>query len=211
MNTLSLRRPLAAFTLIASAVLAGAPAAAQTNLLNNGGFDEDTGFLYPWSVQFGQGTFTDINEQFGQCVGGAPNQCLYVKDGPMSISQSFTAATGAVLDIDAYYSIAYTIPGSTFSVLLNGETLFSSDQSTGDGSVNQTLVPLHLTGLSVGAANTPGGNNTLTFMFNGNGGAAFVLDQVSVALAPVPEPASMALFAVGLAGLGVLRRRQMRA
>jgi len=53
----------------------------------------------------------------------------------------------------------------------------------------------------------PGGALPLTGWSGGGGSSVYVIN-FRVATAAVPEPASLALLCVGLAGLGVMRRRQ---
>ncbi len=193
MKSAQVTQALSALTVMAAALMASAPVAAQTNLINNGSFEPGAAFLEGWAVQYSQGTFVQIGTAFGTCVGGAPNTCLYAKDGAMTISQSFTAAAGTALNIGAAYVIENNVANTSFEMLFNGMTLFSSSTAT----------PAGMTAILRNASAT-GGSDTLTIQFNGLDGQAFLLDEVSVTA--VPEPTAMALFAMGLAGLGVVRR-----
>ena len=204
MKSLSLHQAFSAMTVAAVALLASAPAAAQTNLINNGSFDSSaTGndpFLFGWDVQYTQYTFVQVTGGFDRCIGGMPNTCLYVKNAPLSLGQNFQAAAGQALLITADYFVESSA-GETLSMSYNGTQLFATAApTTGWQSLQFNVV-------SDPAAHL---GNRLDFQFNSSGfNGTFLLDNVSVTA--VPEPAAVTLFAMGLAGLAVARRLRRSA
>lgn len=199
MKSLSLHHALSAMTVAAAALLASAPAAAQTNLIDNGSFDlSATGndpFLFGWDVQYTQDTFVQVTGGFDRCIGGMPNTCLYVKNSPLSLGQNFVAAAGQALQIKADYFVESSA-GETLTMSYNGVELFATSTATAGW---QSLV------FNVVSDPVAHIGNRLDFQFNSSGfNGTFMLDNVSVTA--VPEPAAMTLFAIGLAGLAAARR-----
>jgi PEP-CTERM motif len=59
--------------------------------------------------------------------------------------------------------------------------------------------------------NLPEGTYQITFVIQGDGRTdAFMLNQQGVSLNTVPEPGTIALLGIGLAGIGFSRRRKLR-
>jgi hypothetical protein len=92
--------------------------------------------------------------------------------------------------------------GSSVKILINGAPLSLnvwSDTIPSDGSFQEFS----------GRFSAAGGPTTVGFLISGSGtGAAGIsADDAFVTASPAPEPASMMLFATGLAGLYVRRRR----
>jgi len=185
----------AAAVLVVSAA-ASAPAAA--NLLTNGSFE--TADLTGWQLTNLGGSYVDVQQAFGTCFGGFPNQCFYQKNDvqsltPVALSQTFSTSAGTVLDIVAYFQIENADPASGFSILFDGQVVYSSfGQVTPWQQASATVIST--------------GSDTLSFSFSGL--SPMLFDEASVTAA-VPEPVSLALVGVALLGLPLVSRRKKRA
>jgi len=187
------------------------------SLLINGSFESTTQtsgtwHVYPsidgWTTTFGKGI-----EIRNNVAGSAQEGSNFVEldshpnPGNSWMSQTFSSPN-SVLDISYWYAARPGTGKSTngIEIWLNGTeigNLFSPGDS-GDGTDNTTwaLYSAIVTGIS--------GSNTLEFRAVGTsdtyGGS---LDNVSVsAVQAVPVPGTLGLLGLGLAAMGVLRRRK---
>jgi hypothetical protein len=193
MKTLNALLNVTALTAVAA--LASTPALASGNLLSNGGFNVSAQ-LDNWQVSKTQNSFLRVQDFLR-----AGDGYLYVKDAPASIAQSFNTVAGQALSIAFDYQLQKTDPNQTLSVLFNGQSLFST--STANAGVGAGA----WASFQTSAVAT--GRDSLSFVFNSVGvsaSTAMTLDNVSVTA--VPEPSSMALLGMGVAGLAWFRRRQ---
>jgi hypothetical protein len=117
----------------------------------------------------------------------------------VDFSQTFNTTPGSHLSVSFYLNNINQPVGDTdvhtFSATFDGTTLYSVD---GGGPTANTLHSFDVTGL---------GTDTLTFTGE-NWQSYWNLSVISVGpAAPVPAPAAIGLFLVGLSGLAAVRRR----
>lgn len=201
--------------LLASLVIAASVQAAPTNLVVNGSFEDNTvnngkhvnlSSINGWAVVGGPGTGFEVRHNN---VGAAHDGNNFIEldtNGNTTIQQLFSSLTaGQSYDLSFWYSPRIDQPSTTngISVLWNGQSLAGT--ITADGGKKNLWTEYHFT---VAAQS---GANTLAFAALGNsdtlGGN---LDGVSLIAqtAPVPEPASVGLMALGLGVLACVRRRK---
>lgn len=194
-KTLKLRNVLVS-TLMAAGLASLAPA-AMANLLTNGDFE--TGTFAGWTPG-GTFTFTTVTSGFGQ--NGTFGARLGPVGGDGSLSQSFSTVAGAQYRLAFWMSSDGNAPND-FSAAVNADVLFS-----------QINIPTQA--YTQYAYNFVGtGLDSVTFKFR-NDPAYLGLDTVSVEQVAnpsgaVPEPASLALIGLGLAGIAQRRRRARAA
>jgi hypothetical protein len=195
-KTLKLRNVLVS-TLMAAGLASLAPA-AMANLLTNGGFE--TGSFSGWT-QGGNTGATGVGGSF-YVQSGLYGAYLGPVGSDGSLSQSFSTDVGAQYRLTFWLrSDGYTV--NDFSAAVNSTVLYSD-------------VNIAAQAYKEYAYNFMGtGSDSVTFKFRNDPGY-LSLDTVSVEKiaepqAAVPEPASLALIGLGLAGIAQRRRRARAA
>ena len=163
-------------------------AVASPFLVTNGGFE--TGDFTGWTQSGNTGNTSVVNDP------------LYAHTG------SYSAWFGPVGSLGYISQTLATTPGGqyliSFWLLDSGQPNELQVQWGGNTLFDQLNVPDQGYTLYSLLTTATSPSTTLTLGFQ-NDVSYFVLDDVSVS--PVPEPATLSLFAAGLAGLGLVRRK----
>jgi hypothetical protein len=175
------------------------PGAALANLVSNGGFENytdnrlQTFAVTNWtgSGEWGYGLSYITDGHSGG--GGGKSFAVYSDVASTGLAQTLATVKDQSYEVGFWvYGGAYDGTPSTFSVQLGTNGLsFERDSHVDEWQY-------------MGFVTTAKGNDTLTFdMFSKDG----ELRLTDVSVNPVPIPGAMFLFAPGLAGLAVLRRK----
>jgi hypothetical protein len=196
---------LLALTVLAAGSL-GISGIASANLLTNGDFE--TGSFSGWTTSglTCSGVGSGFSAATGGCVGydtdtgphsGAAAAYLGTAAGGGVISQSFATVAGDTYLVDFFLATgAYQQAASPNSLVVNagGNVLLSIVNGAAQGFVHYSYEFLATSSTS-----------SLVFT-HGNQPSFFTLDDVSVT--SVPEPSSLLLMGLGLAGFAFFARRR---
>lgn len=183
------RSAMAAFSL-GLMLFFGSGSAYALNLVTNGGFE--TGDFTGW-VKSGSYMYVNGSNPFS----GSFAATLGTPGALGSLTQTIATLPGYEYELSFALATSGGAP-SEFHALVNGTSLFSL---TNEGNHPYEGVSLFFT---AGASPTQ-----IAFLARNDVGS-FFLDNVSVDLAPVPEPSTLLLLGIGLLGAGFLRKRTQR-
>lgn len=168
----------------------GTTSASALNLVENGGFE--SGDFSGWLR----------NGAFMYVTGNHPLSGAFAAD--LGTAGTLGSLSQTVMTMPGYeYELRFDLANSggltnEFYALVNGTTLFSL--------VNGGNTPY----ATVSGVFTAGATPTEITFLERNDVGAFSMDNVSVDLAPVPEPSTLLLLGIGLLGAGFLRKRMQR-
>jgi hypothetical protein len=182
------------------AMAASASSAFAANLVTNGGFEDTSsiagsGWTASGSLSEGIDFYVDPNPDDAHA--GSRSFAGGVIGGLGFISQDLVTTAGASYGIHLWLAnLSGSADGTALQVLWGGNVVYSATDLLGFGY--QEIV---INALATSASTTLAiGFQDDSFYLN--------IDDISVnAVAAVPEPASVVLLALGLAGIGVARRR----
>ena len=188
-----MRRKL--FGVLLGLTIVGTPGVANANLIVNGGFE--TGDLTGWSCTTTDDCFprNNVATQSGAWALAGINNT-----GFATLSQSFATVAAQT----------YTLSFWSFSTRDFSTNIL---QYAIDGAAAAVVPRTTSYANTVASFTATNAVTELSFLFQTVRNSGFwVIDDVSVVSAtPIPEPSTIGLFTIGLAGLGLAARRRKRA